>query len=309
MGQSWMNGEYAVEIQQARAFIVVAEELHFGRAAERLGMGQSPLSRMIRQLEDELGASLFHRTTRNVKLSPAGQALFEPARQMIDLQRIAVDSVARATAGQVGHLSLGFARASSRGLAAELVAASFRDNPGITFNLESNVFADEGLSRLADGSLDLALVRWTQQPPAITGRPVLIERPVVSLPATHRLAKRSSVRVEELGQEDFMTLPANPNSTLREMTIRLCHAAGFTPRVVLELPDSQTISALIAAGMGITITFDSVAATMREPGTVAIPLEAAGESSTVYLAHATDHRNASLAAVLELAEAIIPTAK
>lgn len=302
-----MNGEYAVEIQQARAFIVVAEELHFGRAAERLGMGQSPLSKMIRQLEDELGASLFHRTTRNVKLSPAGLALFEPARQMIDLQRIAVDSVARAAAGQVGHLSLGFARASSRGMAAELVAASFRDNPGITFSLESNVFADEGLSRLADGSLDLALVRWTRQPPAITGRPVMIERPVVSLPASHRLAGRSSVRVEELAQEDFMTLPANPNSTLRETTIRLCHTAGFTPRVILELPDAQTISALIAAGMGITITFDSVAATMHEPGTVAIPLDGAGESSTVYLAHATDHRNASLAAVLTLAEAVLPT--
>ncbi|WP_235352119.1 LysR family transcriptional regulator [Brevibacterium sp. UCMA 11752] len=296
-----------MEVQQARVFMALAEELHFGRAAERLGMGQSLLSRTIRQLEEELGATLFQRTTRNVRLAPAGSALFEPARQMIGLQRVAVDSVKRAAAGEVGQLSFGFARASSRGMAASLVAAAYEDHPGITFAIESNVFADEGLTRLADGSLDLALVRWTRQPPTITGRPVLIERPVVTLPDSHRLARRKLIRVDELADEDLLSLPANPNSTLRETTIRLCYNAGFSPRVILELPDAQTISALIAAGMGITITFDSVAATMREPGTVTVPLDVTDESSVVYLAHLRTHGSASLSAVLAIAETVLPT--
>lgn len=250
---------------------------------------------------------LFQRTTRNVRLAPAGVALFEPARQMIGLQRVAIDSVKRAAAGEVGQLAFGFARASSRGMAASLVAAAYEDHPGITFAIESHVFADEGLTRLADGSLDLALVRWKRQPPKITGRAVLVEHPVVTLPDSHRLARRKIIRVDELADEDLLSLPANPNSTLRETTVRLCHNAGFSPRVVLELPDAQTISALIAAGMGITITFDSVAATMREPDTVSIPLDVADESSVVYLAHLSSHQSASLSAVLAVAETILPS--
>ena len=107
-----------MEIQQVRAFLAVAEELHFGRAAERLGVLQPPLSRTIRALEDELGVSLFQRTTRNVKLSPEGEALIEPARKMLEYQSLAVDSVQRAASGETGRISFGFARSSSRALAA-----------------------------------------------------------------------------------------------------------------------------------------------------------------------------------------------
>lgn len=296
-----------MEIQQARAFLVVAEELHFGRAAERLGVLQPPLSRTIRSLEDSLGVSLFHRTTRSVRLTPAGEALVEPARKMLEIQHLAVDSVQRAATGETGRLSFGFARSSSRALAATLVAASRGAHPGITFGLESNVFAEEGLERLVDGSLDLALVRWAQQPPGVTGRAVMIERLCAALPEGHRLAGRSSIRVEELAEEDFITLPAHPSSTLRENTMRLCREAGFSPRVAQIAPDSQTIGALIAAGLGISITFDSVSANAREAGTVAVPLDIADEPSILYLAHLSDHGKASLGAVLTLAEAVLPT--
>ncbi|MGO2860861.1 MAG: LysR substrate-binding domain-containing protein [Brevibacterium sp.] len=296
-----------MEIQQARAFLVVAEELHFGRAAERLGVLQPPLSRTIRSLEDNLGASLFQRTTRSVRLTPAGEALVEPARQMLEIQNLAVDSVRRAAAGEAGRLSFGFARSSSRALAARLVAASQEAHPGITFGLESNVFAEEGLDRLIDGSLDLALVRWATQPPGVIGRPVMVERLCASLPRGHRLAGRSSIRVDELAEDDFVTLPQHPGSTLRENTMRLCREAGFSPRVAQIAPDSQTIGALVAAGVGISITFDSVSANTRELGTVAVPLDISDAPSVLYLAHPVDHGKASLDAVLTLAEAVLPT--
>lgn len=271
-----------MEIQQARAFLVVTEELHFGRAAERLGVLQPPLSRTIRSLEDSLGASLFQRTTRSVRLTPAGRALVEPARQMLEIQSLAVDSVRRAASGETGRLSFGFARSSSRALAATLVAASQEAHPGITFGLESNVLAEEGLDRLLEGSLDLALVRWATQPPGVAGRPVMIERLCASLPEGHRLVGRSSIRVDELADEDFITLPEHPES------------------------GEQTIGALVAAGVGISITFDSVSANTRELGTVAVPLNIADEPSVLCLAHPVDHGKASLDAVLTLAEAVLP---
>ena len=145
-----------MELQQIRAFVAVAEELHFGRAAERLGMAQPPLSRTIRSLETELGASLFQRTTRSVSLSPAGQALLEPAKHMLTTQQAAVESVHRSSSGEVGRVRFGYSHPSSRDLAATLVAASHERNPGITFHLESTVYADEGLERIMDGTLDLA---------------------------------------------------------------------------------------------------------------------------------------------------------
>lgn len=296
-----------MEIAQVRAFLAVAEELHFGRAAERLGVLQPPLSRTIRALEDDLGVSLFQRTTRNVRLSPAGEALIDPAQKMLEFQSLAVDSVQRAATGETGRISFGFARSSSRTLASALVTASRRRNPGIVFSLESNVFAEEGISRIIDGTLDLALVRWEKQPPGVTGRPVMIERLCAALPESHRLASRSSIRVDELADEDFITLPAHPSSTLRENTMRLCHDAGFSPRLAQEAPDSQTIGALVAAGLGISITFDSVSANTREVGTVAVPLDVPQEPSTLYLAHLSDRDTASLDAVLALAEEVLPT--
>ena len=296
-----------MEIQQVKAFLAVAEELHFGRAAERLGMLQPPLSRTIRALEDHLGVDLFRRTTRNVALTAAGEALVEPARKMIEYRTLAAEAVRRAADGQTGHIEFGFAHSSSRRLAAALVTASAAHRPGVSFGLHSDVYAEEGITRLVDGSLDLALVRWAKQPPGVTGRPVMVERLSAALPVGHRLAGRASVRVDELADEDFIALPEHPSSTLREATLRLCHEAGFAPRVVQSAPDSQTIGALVAAGLGISITFDSVSAATREVGTVAVPLDIPEEPTMLYLAHRTDHGKASVEAVLTLAEVVLPT--
>ncbi|GAA1855668.1 LysR family transcriptional regulator [Brevibacterium marinum] len=297
-----------MELNQIRAFVAVAEELHFGRAAERLGMAQPPLSRTIRALETELDASLFHRTTRTVALSPAGSALFEPAKHMLATQRAALESVHRSSTGRMGQVRFGYSHPSSRDLAAALVAASQRHSPGISFHLESRVYADEGLERIMDGSLDLALVRWRERPPLIAGRPVQIERPCVAVPRDHRLAGRTSVNVDELRDERFVFLPSRPNSNLRETSMRLCLDAGFSPKVVQEAPDSQSIAALVAAGMGVAITFDSVAAGYGSDVT-AVPVNAPTESTKLYLAYRLDHQDAALETVLDIAEAVLPTVR
>src|SRR5699024_3104038 len=140
----------------------------------------------------------FQRTTRSYSLSPAGHALLEPAKHMLASHQAAVEAVHRSSSGQAGHVTLGYAHPSSRDLAAALVTGAHERKPGRVFQLDPTVYADEGLERIMDGSLDLALVRWHQRPQLIDGRPVAVERPCVAMPSSHRLSGRKSVNVEEL---------------------------------------------------------------------------------------------------------------
>lgn len=296
-----------MEINQIRAFLAVADELHFGRAAESLGIAQPPLSRTIRQLETELGTTLFHRTTRSVSLTPTGYALVEPARAVLASARTAEESIRLASAGEIGHVTLGFSGASSNRLVARLTREALRRQPGLTLHLESTTFADEGLTRLLDGSLDLALVRWRAAPPGITGRAVMVERPIVALSSEHRLAGRTSVSMDDLRDEDFVMLPERPASHVRERAVQWCLEAGFTPRVVQTAPDSLTIGALVAAGIGLTITYDSVTSAITDPDIVTIPLDVRDAHIPVYLAHRTDAVSPALAQVLAAAEDALPT--
>ncbi|GAA2096670.1 MULTISPECIES: LysR family transcriptional regulator [Brevibacterium] len=297
-----------MELQQIRAFLAVAEELHFGRAAERLGMAQPPLSRTIRQFEKELGAELFHRTTRQVALAPAGEALVGPARALLEASETAEQAVHFAAAGDTGRVRLGFGGYSSALLAARLTRAVRHRKPGITMELESSIYTKEALDRLRDGTIDLALVRWQTQPPHIYGRPVMIDQPVVAVYGSHRFARRTSVRVEELADESFILLPSDSGSTMRELISRWCHRAGFEPRVVQEVADSWIIGALISTEMGITISYDSVTAGFNHPGVVSVPLEVGHDDPiVVYLAHREPPSSPALREVLTTAATALPT--
>ncbi|GAA2007771.1 LysR family transcriptional regulator [Brevibacterium samyangense] len=296
-----------MEIHQIRAFLAVAEELHFGRAADRLGMAQPPLSRTIRQLERELGADLFRRTTRSVTLSPAGQALVEPAREVLASCDTARESIKLATHGEIGHVRFGFAGASSHKLVARIAEVSRRRRPGISLRLESSTFAHEALAGLIDSTLDLALVRWQAPPPRITGRPVMIERPVVVVYADHRFAGRSSIDITELAEEELILLPTNPTSSMRELIQHWAFRAGFTPNVIQEAPDSWMVMALVSTGLGIAITYDSVAGSMNDANLVTVPLEVEHDPIRVYLAHREDDDNPALHEVIRAAETALPT--
>ncbi|WP_349829176.1 LysR family transcriptional regulator [Brevibacterium litoralis] len=296
-----------MEIHQIRAFLAVAEELHFGRAAERLGMAQPPLSRTIRQLERELGADLFRRTTRSVTLSPAGQALVAPAREVLASCETAKESIKLATLGDIGHVRFGFAGASSHTMVARITELSRRRRPGISLRLESQTFAHEALAGLIDGELDLALVRWQAAPPRITGRPVMTERPVVVVPADHHFAGRARVDLAELATEELILLPTNPTSNMRELIQHWAFRAGFTPNVVQEAPDSWMVLSLVSTGLGITITYDSVVGGFNDPNLVTIPLDVEHDPIHVYLAHREDDDNPALHEVLRAAEQAVPT--
>ncbi|AII06735.1 MULTISPECIES: LysR family transcriptional regulator [Rhodococcus] len=296
-----------MEISQITAFLAVAEELHFGRAAQRLHSAQPPLSRTIRQLEKQLGATLFERNTRNVRLTPAGEALLGPAREILDACRLAEIAVAAAGRGQVGRVRIGFAGVSSHLLIGRWAKLVRHTHPGIEFVLDSSAFASEALNKLLDGTLDIGLVRWIFTPPGIASRVILNEDFVVAVPTDHALAGRDSVRIEELATEPWVTLPADPGSALRDSLQRAAHDAGFTPRIVQSAPDSMALMALVSAEVGCALTVSSVAENVNNPDVVFLPLVGGPSTLQLRIAWRADDDSAALREVLRLSEEALPT--
>jgi len=247
-----------VELRDFEAFVAVAEELHFGRAAARLHMSQPPLSSRIRQLERDLRLRLFERNTRSVSLTDAGQRLLAPARRVLNEVESARGVAASIASGDQGRVRIGFAGASSQRSLPLLTRAVRTQHPGIELVLQSQTYVFTALERLLARSLDLAFARLPIPHPDLAWRVVEVEELLCALPEGHRLAAHPSIHLPDLYDEDFVSLPDNQGSILQSTMYSLCVTAGFRPRVAQVAPDSSTVLALVAAGAGLTITLSSV---------------------------------------------------
>ncbi|CAH9415166.1 LysR family transcriptional regulator [Streptomyces globisporus] len=295
-----------MELRHLNAFLAVAEELHFGRAAKRLQMAQPPLSQQIRQLEKELGVQLFHRNTRSVRLTSAGETFLEPARTVLDDLDTAVRAARSAGIGEYGRVTIGFAGASSHETLPRLTRAVRAAHPGLELVMTGQTYANTALSRVADGSLDLGFVRLPVARPGVAHRVIDEEELVCALPSDHPLARRETVPLDVLAGEPFVSFPANSGSTVRDAMTEACENAGFTPRIVQEAPDSYTILALVAAGVGVTLTVTSVQH-IQQNGLVYRPLAGPAVRLRAALAWRADNPSAALRAVLAVAEEALPT--
>lgn len=295
-----------MEIQQARAFLVVAEELHFGRAAKRLHMAQPPLSRLIRQLEGELDGTLFERNTRHVSLTPQGEALIEPARELVQLAERIKDVVRKSKAGEVGRARIGFAGASVNQAVGELARQIRRKRPGITLELHSSQFSHVGLEKVLDGSLDLVIGRWDFLPAGISSRLTAVEELLIALPENHPLASCDAVSAEDLANEAWVVLPGGAGATLPNRLNTLAVNAGFVPRIVQVAPDSWTLVVLVGAGVGISLILSSVRDNVPSRGVVYKPLKQEQRPVEVRLIWRRGDVNPAVQAVIEISESVLP---
>ncbi|MEV0402790.1 LysR family transcriptional regulator [Actinoallomurus sp. NPDC050550] len=245
-------------LQQLYAFAVLAEELHFGHAAERLGIAQPPLSQQIRRLEDKIGHPLFDRGPGRVTLTPAGQALLPSARQAIAELADGL-AAARATgSGEVGRIRLGFAASLALTVLPQLLRTHRERFPGVRMDIREMTTAPQ-IDALREGTIDVGLLREPpDDEPALRFRTVLTERFVAVLPAAHPLAARRSVRLPDLVESPFVLLPRATGPGLHDQIIGLCRAAGFTPRVVQRAVEWQTVCALAGAGLGVSVAPASI---------------------------------------------------
>lgn len=296
-----------MELQQIRAFLAVAEELHFGRAALRLHMAQPPLSRSIQRLEHELKAPLFVRSTRTVQLTAEGQALLAPAREILEAcrrSRLAVASVGR---GETGRVRVAFAGVSSHVMVGKLAKRVRETHPGIDFELSSSNFALPAMDKVLSGAMEVGLGRWNFIPAALDSRVVANERLVVALYETHPLSGRSSLRASDLADQSFVTLPEHPGSILHDHLRRLSGAAGYAAEIVQVAPDSQTLMALVAAEIGVALTVSSVPENFSHPGVIFLPLEDTVDVIQLRLVWRKDNASPALREVLRLSEDVLPS--
>lgn len=250
-----------MELRHLRYFVAVAEELHFGRAAQRLHISQQPLSRQIRDLEAEMGVQLFHRTKRTVRLTEAGQVFLIEARKTIASAEQAVLLAQRMSRGEIGRFAVGFTGPALNSILPKIVRLFKERHPQVELVLE-RLQTNEQVEALASGHIQAGLLH----PPLEEGMLILetIHRDnlVAVLPDTHPLAKAApeQISIKELANEPFILYPRQVGPVLYDRIISLCQQAGFSPRVVQEVIPQQTILGLVSAEIGVSLLHASAEA-------------------------------------------------
>ncbi|MCU1682759.1 MAG: LysR family transcriptional regulator [Amycolatopsis sp.] len=292
---------------QLEVFRAVAQELHFGRAAERLRLAQPYLSRTIRALEADLGAPLFDRTTRRVELTPAGRALMNPAAEILALSEQARAEVEAAYRGDSGRVRFSFAGPSSQSMVG-LLARTVRERFGrINLVFRPGRYGPVVVRELLEKSTDLAIARFEHAPVGVASRLVARERGVLAVPSAHPLAGAAAVSFADLRGESFIALPEAAGSAVRAMFVAGCHAAGFAPNLVQTAPDSWTCVALVAAGVGLHVTTDSAVEHMALDSVQVVPFAEETTPISGYLLWRRDDSDPALAKVLVVSELVLPT--
>lgn len=285
---------------QLKVFLAVAEELHFGRAAEKLHLAQPAVSRAVAQLEKSLGTALFERSTRRVSLTAPGRQLVVSGQRIMQVVDEAKALVLAAQDGERGQVSIVFAGVSTHRLIASLSRELKRVHPRIGTTFHSQNFAQQALDRVLDEGVDIGLGRWDFLPNDVESRTVLEEQLVLAVPADHRLLDAEGVSFAKLSGESFIEL-TNTQSVLHDRLRRLAHQHGFEPAVVQVAPDTWTALTLVGAGIGCTLTLDSVQSNFHEDDVRFVPVLDTTEPILLRMTWLPGNRNPVLPRVLELA--------
>ncbi|HEY9661075.1 MAG TPA: LysR family transcriptional regulator [Allocoleopsis sp.] len=241
-----------IELRHLRYFIAVAEELHFGRAAERLHMAQPPLSQQIRQLETELGFQLFYRTKRSVELTEAGQVFLLECRRLLWQLDQAVQRGRQVSRGERGQLAIGFVSSAAYSVLPEILRLFRTTVPDVQLELHE-LTTDQQWQWLNENRIDIGFVRPPIEDASLQVKVVLQESLVVALPETHPLAQVDRLSLQAIATEPFILFPRPLAPGLYDQIISLCQQMEFSPNVVQEAIQMQTIISLVAAEIGIAI--------------------------------------------------------
>ena len=273
-----------MELRHLRAYAALAEERHFGRAAERLHLAQPALSPTIKQLERELGVTLFDRTTRRVELTPAGHRFADHAATVLGSVERATDDMALLTSGAAGRVSIGFIGTATYDVLPRVAREVRASLPGLELDLRGELLTPRLVAGLVDRTYDVALLRPDPDEDAgLTVRTLRSERLVAVLPAGHRLADRRRIPLSALADEPFVVHPSGHRSSIHDRVLTACADAGFTPSSLLEVGETATLVVFVAAGLGVALVPEPV----RSLGLEGVAYVALTQPPTIDLALAT----------------------
>lgn len=271
-----------IELRHLRYFVAVAEELHFGRAAERLHIAQPPLSQQIRQLEEQLGFELFHRTKRSVKLTEAGRIFLDECRLVFRQFDQAIRAGQQASRGEIGKLAIGFVSSAAYSVLPPILNQFRNRFPNVDLTLRE-LTTDQQVQWLQDQRIDIGFVRPPVEDAKFEWVTILQEPFVVALPVGHSLTQHPEISLRSLSSESFILFPRPLAPGLYDQIISLCQHAGFSPNIVQEAIQMQTIVSLVAAQMGVAIVPQSIQ-NLQRTGVVYQPLDAPTPKAAIALA-------------------------
>ncbi|WP_313651597.1 LysR family transcriptional regulator [Pantoea sp.] len=242
-----------IELRHLRYFVAVAEELHFGRAAQRLNISQPPLSQQIIQLEAETGAKLFHRTNRSVQLTAAGAQLLSDARAILSQVEQAAERAARLHRGEEGELRIGFTSSAPFTAVVSDALYRFRQSwPQVHIQMQE-INTRQQLAPLLDGRLDLGVMRNTSLPAGLHHQLLLSEPLFAVVHKAHPLADAARIPVSALASEPFVFFDPQGGTALYSDILALLHRYQIKPYITQEVGEAMTILGLVATGLGVSI--------------------------------------------------------
>jgi DNA-binding transcriptional LysR family regulator len=242
-----------MELRHLRYFRAVAEELHFGRAAERLRIAQPPLSQQVMQLEREIGITLLVRTTRKVELTAAGAEYLKHVVAILGAVDDAAQRAQLVADGVEGRLAIGCVGSATYSLLPRLVRGLRETLPGVDVSVRGEMLAPAQLTALLAGDIDLALLRPPVAESNLHVETVRRDRLLVALPDGHPLAARAELSITDLRDQEFIAHAGQGRSVMNTLLVALCTQSGFAPRVRHEVEETSTLVTLVAAGLGVAI--------------------------------------------------------
>jgi DNA-binding transcriptional LysR family regulator len=254
------------ELRLIRYFVAVAEELHFGRAAERLRMAQPGLSQQIQALERLLGARLLERTSRQVTLTPAGALLLTEGRRLLAESERIVDRVRRTARGEIGRVTVAAIGSATYDVVPRLLRAQRKRMPDVEVVLRE-MSTPAQVQALRSGEVDVGFLRLPADTTELVTHTVREDRMALMIPDAHPLARRKRIPLRALAREPLILFPASPRPSWADTVLAACREAGFDPVVAQEAMESATVVSFVAAGIGIAVVPEGLEVLTR-PGVV-----------------------------------------
>lgn len=240
------------DIKQIRCFLALAEELHFNRAAERLHMTQSPLSRQIQMLERDLDVMLFRRTSRSVELTPAGDVFYQEAKALLLHLNDAIKKTQQAATGISGPITIGHTAASTYALLPSVIELAKKHLSGVDLVLQEMLTLEQ-IEALRSRRIDLGFLRPPVSFSGISGARIFREPLVLAAPADHSLSTKETISMQDLDGQPFISYPPVKGSYFYQLLGGLFQIAGVAPNFVQYTYQPHSILAMVSAGIGIAI--------------------------------------------------------
>lgn len=293
-----------MELRHLRYFIAVAEELHFGRAAQRLGISQPPLSQQIKALETSVGVRLLNRSKHKVTLTAAGAAALIEAYRLIE-QADHLRAIARqANAGVVHRLAIGCVSSALFDVLPPILKRLHAQHPEIGLSVQDQE-TNEAVPSMLEEKLDLAFVRIEKVAAPLAARLIMRDHFITALPSLHPLARRKTIPTASLVDEPLIVYTRRSDPRTHDRIIAGCLKEGFRPNVVYQSPSIQSQIGMVACGLGIAIV-PKLVRRWRIPGVVYRPLETPIEAASVYVVWNRRRLSQAVQLLLEVTEQIFP---